>query len=232
MIAIIISLPIETLCDMKNILIILLGFNLLLLSSCQSFFKIQVEIDNPTESVLVVSLDGKTYEIPANSTIEVNLVKGEHAIEAKIDGKETYNGIISVTNDGLLNLCNSTYVIHKEIYLADQDKYIEFAEQSLKLNDVSLNNRTYQNVDFEVFKEEVFVPQHWDYGLNDELPEEITASEGEYAIVSKLYRIKTLEKEWGFYGDFDFSGNSDEELQHFLDSLNNHIHLLEDSLAQ
>jgi len=140
--------------------------------------------------------------------------------------------VVSITSNGVLNLCEAIYVVHKEIYLADQDKYADYAESALDLKDVAVNDKTYQNVDFEVYEETVFVPQNWDYGAREKLPEEINASEGEYAVVSKLYRVDSLEKDWGFYGDFDFTGNSDAELQVFLDSLNQHIQLLEDSLAE
>ncbi len=208
---------------MRKTWTLLLCLSLLFISACSSFFKINVEIDNPTDEILTVSVDGKDYEITPKSSTVIDLVKGEHDIKANLDGRSTYEGVVSITNDGLLNLCNSTYVIHKEIYLADQSKYDEYATSALKLADVEINEKTYQNVDFEVYDETILVPKHWDYSVGESLPEEIKASEGEYAVISKLYRIDALEKAWGFYGDFDFSGNSDQELQQFLDSLNNLI---------
>lgn len=193
--------------------------SLVILSGCSSFFKVQVFIDNPSEKEMIVNFDNKTYTILPEEYLKLRLVKGEHYIEARQNDELIYEGTVSITQSGLVNLTQANYVVHKELYLKDQERYSEFAEEELDLRDVEVGDKTYQHVDFIVFEEEIFIPNNWDYNFNESLPAEIKTGSGDFAIVSKLYRQKDLEKAWGFNGDFDFSENTDVDLKAFLDSL-------------
>lgn len=193
--------------------------SLVVLSGCSSFFKVQVFIDNPSEKEMIVNFDNKTYTILPEEYLKLRLVKGEHYIEARQNDELIYEGTVSITQSGLVNLTQANYVVHKELYLKDQERYSEFAEEELDLRDVEVGDKTYQHVDFIVFEEEIFIPNNWDYNFNESLPAEIKTGSGDFAIVSKLYRQKDLEKAWGFNGDFDFSENTDVDLKAFLDSL-------------
>lgn len=193
--------------------------SLVILSGCSSFFKVQVFIDNPSEKEMIVNFDNKTYTILPEEYLKLRLVKGEHYIEARQNDELIYEGTVSITQSGLVNLTQANYVVHKELYLKDQERYSEFAEEELDLRDVEVGDKTYQHVDFIVFEEEIFIPNNWNYNFNESLPAEIKTGSGDFAIVSKLYRQKDLEKAWGFNGDFDFSENTDVDLKAFLDSL-------------
>lgn len=168
---------------------------------------------------MIVNFDNKTYTILPEEYLKLRLVKGEHYIEARQNDELIYEGTVSITQSGLVNLTQANYVVHKELYLKDQERYSEFAEEELDLRDVEVGDKTYQHVDFIVFEEEIFIPNNWDYNFNESLPAEIKTGSGDFAIVSKLYRQKDLEKAWGFNGDFDFSENTDVDLKAFLDSL-------------
>ncbi|MEX0596760.1 MAG: hypothetical protein WD512_09680, partial [Candidatus Paceibacterota bacterium] len=161
----------------------------------------------------------EVFEILSYSSIELDLVKGEHLFIAQIDGEEVFNETISITSEGLLNLTKSTYVVHKELYLLDQEKYNEFAEKALNRKDHQIAGKTYQDADFKVYEGETFIPKIWEFGANEELPKEIKTSTEAYEVISKLYRLNDLEKLWGFYGNFDFTETGDKELKQFLDSL-------------
>jgi hypothetical protein len=204
---------------MKKLSGILLLTSLLLFSACNTFFKINIVVDNPSNDVLVLILDGKDYELLSNSFLELDLVKGEHHFIATVAGKEIFNETVSITNEGLLNLTKSTYVVHKELYLLNQDEYETHAVKALDRQDHLIANKTYEDVHFVVYEGQVFIPKNWDFGIDKELPEEIKTSVGEYEVISKLYRLSSLEKTWGFFGDFDFTQTSDKELKQFLDSL-------------
>ena len=191
----------------------------ILLSGCSSFFKVDVFIDNPSDMEMTLVFDNKEYSILPEEYLTLRLVKGEHYIEAKQNEELIFEGTISITQPGLVNLTQANYVVHKELYLKDQERYLEFAEQELNMKDVEVGDKTYQHVDFVVFEEAVFIPNNWDYNFNEALPAEIKTGSGDFAVVSKLYRQKDLEKAWGFNGNFDFSENTDVDLQAFLDSL-------------
>lgn len=201
----------------------ILFIGVLFLSSCSSFFKVEVVVDNPSEQALTFTLDEKSYEIAGKDFQSVKIVKGEHYLMAEQDGKIIFDGTVSITQKGIINLTQSKYILHQELYLKDQANYVTYAEEELNLKDIEIDNKMYQNVDFVVFEDEVFVPMQWDYSFNEDLPAEITTSNGDFEIVSKLYRQEDLEKAWGFNGDFDFSGNSDTDLQAFLDSVANYL---------
>lgn len=208
---------------MKKLSGILLFASLLLFSACKSFFKVEIIVDNPNKTPITLIFDGEEHEIPGQSNISLNIVKGEHQIAAAQEGEEIFNETISITGPGVLNPTKSTYVVHKELYLLDQSKYDEYAASALKRQDHQIANKTYEDVDFEVFEGQAFLGKNWDFGVEKELPEEIKTSAGEYEVISKLYRLADLEKAWGFYGDFDFTQTSDTELKQFLDSLANNL---------
>jgi hypothetical protein len=140
-------------------------------------------------------------------------------IVAEVNNEEIFNETISITSEGLLNPTKAFYVVHKELYLIDQSKYEDHAVNALQRQDHEIAGKTYQDVDFTMFEDQAFIPKAWDFGIDEELPEEIKTTSGDFQVISKLYRVADLEKTWGFFGDYDFSQISDAELQQFLDSL-------------
>jgi len=201
----------------KSALVLLLG--VLFFASCSSLFKVEVLIDNPSNMLLSFYLDDSNYELAGKSYESFRLVKGEHYFKAEQGGEVIYDGTLSITQSGIVNLVQTKYILHQELYLKEQEKYQEFAGQELNLKDVSIEDKMYQNVDFEIFEDEVFIPKQWDYSFYESLPSEIKTGSGDFKIVSKLYRQDDLEKAWGFNGNFDFTGNTDLDLQQFLDSI-------------
>jgi hypothetical protein len=204
---------------MKKITGILLFTSLLLFTACSSFFKIKIIVDNPSKDVIVLSFDGVNHEIPSKSFINLEFVKGEHLVTAQINGEEMFSETISITGEGLLNPTLETYIVHKELYLLEQQKYEDYASKALNRKDHEIAGKTYQDADFLIFEKQAFIEKNWDFGVDKELPEEIKTSSSEYEVISKLYRVSGLEKTWGFFGDFDFTQSSELELQIFLDSL-------------
>ena len=207
---------------MKNLGSLLL-LATLFLASCSSFFKVDVFIDNPSTSPMSISFDSENFELAGKQYQKLKLVKGEHYIKAEQDGEVIFDGTISITQQGVVNLTQNRYVLHRELYLKDQEKYELYAQEDLELQDVEIDDKTYQNVDFKIFEKEEFIPEQWDYSFFEDLPTEIKTTGSDYKIITKLYRQEDLEDAWGFNGNFDFTGNSDADLQHFLDSLSNYL---------
>lgn len=212
---------------MKNVftLIICASF---FLNACTSLFKKEIIVDNDGFSTMVLTVDGKTQELAGFTTTILKLPKGEHEFTAVIEGEPIFDSILVVKEDGLLNLLKKTYVVWHDLYLKNSDEYEKYASETLKNEDVEIDNKLYEDVQFDVFKGDVFIPKNWDFDLTEEWPEEVDFS-GEYAVKGKIYRLIDLEESWGFFQDFDFSDKTDEELNHFLDSLVNEV--AKDSMA-
>lgn len=189
------------------------------LSSCASLFTKEVYIDNPSDLDIKVVVDGTEYLISAYSSELVKLPKGEHDVVASNDEQEIFNATVSITDKGILNVTGATYVVWKDLYLEDLDDYDSYAAGALNNEDHEINNNVYEEVDFVVYENESFILKNWDFDVDQDWPSEVDISSGNYVVKSKVYRLEDIEAEWGFYGDFDFSEYSDEELNAFLDSL-------------
>lgn len=227
--------------NMKHSFYLFIGLLFIFLSSCKSFFKVEIKIDNPTAYDLMVDFDNQTFVILPYESKDLSIIKGEHIFKASNNDVVVFDDVLNITSESLVNFTKSTYVIHKEIYVNEHesenaDKYNEYANEALELSNVTIGNKTYKNVDFKVFEGDLLIEKDWDYGAIDNLPESISTNDNNYAVVSKLYRIADLEKAWGFYGEFDFTDKMDKELEYFIDSLQNSIKsidtLIVDSLIE
>ena len=85
----------------------------ILLSGCSSFFKVDVFIDNPSDVEMTIVFDSKEYIVLPEEYLTLRLVKGEHYIEAKHIEELFFEGTISITHPGLVNLKQANYVVHK-----------------------------------------------------------------------------------------------------------------------
>lgn len=204
---------------MKNTYFLLSLCLVAVLSSCSSLFTKEVYIDNPSDLDIKVVVDGTEYLIPAYSSELIKLPKGEHAVVASTDEQEIFNETVGITDKGILNVTGATYVVWKDLYLEDLDDYSSYAAGALNNENHEINNNVYEDVDFVVYENESFIAKIWDFDLDQEWAKEVDISSGNYVVKSKVYRLEDIEAEWGFYGDFDFSEYSDEDLNAFLDSL-------------
>lgn len=214
---------------MRKLLLILMPT--LFLFSCDSFIKKNILIDNPSAEELKVVIDGKDYTITPYTSTKIEIAKGEYQIKATQNEEEIFNEKVNIVDNGVLNTTKSTYVIWSDLYLLDIDKYSELAATELNNVDTEVNGNHYESVTFEVYENDVFITENWDYGLEEFWPEEVDLTGIGFIKKSKIYRLEDLESEWGFYGDYDFSDLSDEDFEVFMDSLLNEIEL-EDSLAE
>ncbi|RZL44941.1 MAG: hypothetical protein EOP00_18610 [Pedobacter sp.] len=73
-------------------------------------------IDNPTAKNLSVTIDDKTYEVPANSFLKVDLVTGHHKIDCKAYNLNGADLNIEPVEHGVINPTKAKYVIYNIIY--------------------------------------------------------------------------------------------------------------------
>jgi len=73
-------------------------------------------IDNPTAKNLSVSIDGKTYEVPANSFLDIDLALGHHKIDCKAYNINGSDLNIDPVEYGVINPTKAKYVIYNIIY--------------------------------------------------------------------------------------------------------------------
>lgn len=83
-------------------------------------------IDNPTVQAISVKIDDKTYDVPANSFVKVELELGVHKIECKAFDIVDQDLKLEPTEYGVINPTKSKYVTYNIIFtkkdLSDQFK--------------------------------------------------------------------------------------------------------------
>lgn len=187
-----------------------------LLSACTQ--NAQLIIDNPTNKNIVVTLNEKQYDVKAQSNTIIEIKKGKTTMQVSNNNENnSLTQTININDDGLLNPTQSTYVVFTDLYCLENE-YEQYAKHLNTKKVVVVNNKEYEEVDFQVF-EDVFIPKNWDYDLNTPFPKELEIKNN-YLVKSKLFSVAQLEKEFGYIGNIDFSDyESEEDVQHYLDSL-------------
>lgn len=164
---------------MKNVFLTLLL--LVLVTSCSS--KVDLAIDNPTETPVVVKIDTLEVEIPARQVVWVEMGKGEHQVTLENDSIVKFNFQKSFY---MLNPTLREYLITKEFY--GSSSYAHIADAVGAANKKKVN---FLGVDFEgnySVVRDLINPVTWDYGPRETLPEMIQMESGEnYTFISKMY---------------------------------------------
>lgn len=192
-----------------------------LLSSCTS--RVEVQLDNPTETPLTVILNEEEYVLDPMTVQTVEAVKGENTLAASRDGEPVFDGTVEVTGEGLLNPIGAIYVQWNDLYLQDLSEAERYMDNLDVSDEVEVNGMIYEDVDFDLY-DATFIEKTWDYGLDEGWPDEVSVSGG-FAIKGKLYRIPDLED--AFYMDWEDDDYDqyleemmeDEGFQQYLDSL-------------
>lgn len=199
---------------------------ILLLSACKS----KILLDNPTDSNIVVSLDGTTYELLAFEQKELELKKSSVLVVAKdADGNEILNESVFVTGDGIINPTRTTYVIWKDLYCLPED-YDTYKDNLNLQKMVTVNDKEYEMVDFTLV-EDLFISKNWDFNLNENFPDSVDLK-NKYKVQSKIYRVDDLETEFGYFGDIDFSDFDETQVQDFMDSLRQVLNLNQENVDE
>lgn len=196
----------------RNIIYIL-SF-VILLVSCSH----EVVIDNPTKEDLKVKIDGKELLLKASSLQKVKLPKGVNQITSTTTAGDTlFNEEVDISDNGLLNITNTSYVVWKDIFCEDDD-YEEY-KTKLNLKDtVMVDGLEFIEIDLELY-DNAFIPKTWEIDLGNEMPETIEIEDSEqYKILSKIYRATELKKAFNYYGDYDFNDLTEAEINKIINN--------------
>jgi hypothetical protein len=163
---------------MKNILTILSLVSVLFSCSSNS---VDLAIDNPTSTPIIVKVDSLEVEIPAEQVVWVEMGKGQHTITLENDSIVNFNftSEVYMVNPSLTEYLmagqyygdNSSYSMYE---LTNAQKMVEFLGVELE-GDYALITG-------------LINPVTWDYGPREGLPEMIEMEEGDsYEVLQKLY---------------------------------------------
>lgn len=140
-------------------------------------------MDNPTESTIYVTLDGKEYVVSPRQQIKLNLKRGEHSMEviSEVDSLNFPKTDFVIHNvQGLLNPTRSVYFTFAMPYGPMVDKDSIFGE--LKVN---FEGKTYYGdiqIDSSVYNENFY------YNLDEHFPK-ITKRSQNKELRIKIFRV-------------------------------------------
>jgi hypothetical protein len=105
--------------------------------------EIGFSIDNPTEQTLKVTVDGKSYDIPAHGEQKVSLKPGPHTLASTPSGAHRFI-VFSRGRGAVINPTFSTYVIVSVLY-ATKDRAAEpfTPDPECDLDYVTTGSRSY-----------------------------------------------------------------------------------------
>ncbi|XFC38296.1 hypothetical protein ACEF39_001286 [Stenotrophomonas indicatrix] len=147
---------------MKNLLLSMVAA--LALAGCSS--KVDFEIDNPTDTPLAISIDGKDLPVAAHASRPVSLAAGEHRLHTERLGEVRFI-VYAGGHGGLINPSLSEYVTAREIYVTDDNKLKNFGVSGpgIELGGVEFKGP------FEK-QHGLFIEKTWNFGVHEAFPEE------------------------------------------------------------
>ncbi|WP_316796986.1 hypothetical protein [Pedobacter agri] len=148
-------------------------------------------IDNPTNKVISVSIDGKGYEVPANIYIKVNLEIGTHKIDCKAYDISNQDLNLEPTEYGVVNPTKSKYVIYNIIY-TKKDLKREFKPYQVEGREI------FSLLGEPVLTTNLFIPDRT-FGkgnIDNEEPafENYNRINQDYSFLSKIFRLNDFFK--------------------------------------
>lgn len=152
------------------------------LFSCSN--NVDLAIDNPTDTPVIVKVDTLTVEIPARQVVWVEMGKGEHQI--------------TLENDSIVkfDFQNSLYMLNPTLseYLKYEEFYGDAMAQSMYSSSIPLQNVKFLGTEFEGNFEVVknlINPVTWDCGPREALPEMVEVEEGDnFTTLTKLCDVR------------------------------------------
>lgn len=185
---------------MNNKLYALVMAVLLLATSCGDLSeKWEYQLDNPLETEMNITVDGKDYVIPAKTVETIKLAEGKHSL--------TYNGttinfLTKVNSNVAVTIINPTlsnYLFYADVYVSEKAKNKNASSTYAGL----LNEYDSEEGIVElpvVVRNSLFIEQslnEWKYGINDKMGEKIMVDEHtQKKVVRKVYREADFREEF------------------------------------
>ncbi|MEL6653825.1 MAG: hypothetical protein AAFQ87_23765, partial [Bacteroidota bacterium] len=173
----------------------------LFFTACEEFDQTNVELDNDSESTLIVKLDELSYRMNPGGYLAIQLEPGLHQITVtdQESDEELKSETFEVKNGGLINLGEAQYYIWADLYgnqalkaekLNIQDLVIESKDEKGK------KIKTTYTGDFQPLPtDQLYIESQWDYGLGEDWPSrlwDIVPKEDKFKVRRKLYREQGL----------------------------------------
>ena len=174
---------------MKSLLLSLVAG--LALAGC-SLSSVSFEIDNPTDSPLQLTLDGKPHAIGPHASVSVSLAPGEHRLHTQALG-DVQLVVYADGQGGLINPTLSEYVVVSQVYADAGQQYGE-ANNEIDLDGVAIEG-PFTKV------HGLFIEKDWRYGAHENFPDSVVTTQQQAGIErrNKLFSavdfIAYLEKE-------------------------------------
>ena len=161
-------------------------------------------MDNPTDKAITFKIDDKEYTLQPKEMKEEPLKNGQHTMTVPgksepipFEQKETYR-------KSLVNPTGSQYIIWSDVYRNKPGSALP--SPSVRTSLVYIDGKEYEDLLQSV--NDYFVPreknQPWRWGLDEEMPEEVTVSnydkDSTYALkYGKIYRATDFVKDYESY---------------------------------
>jgi hypothetical protein len=160
-------------------------------------------IDNPTNAVMKVSIDGKAIDIPPMSGHKISLAPGVHRLQSPLTKGVEFMVYDSKDRRGaLINPSFSTYVLMQEVYAVDNEAAKRFGpiESKVVLDGVEF-------VGLLQMREGFFIDRDWRYDVHEDFPKQITVYGDEKGgIPNKLFNktdfVAYYETNYGSPGNY------------------------------
>lgn len=191
-------------------------WSFVLLAACgQTEEMVKVEIDNPTVSSVEVNIDGKAYSIPAEGMQAIELPKGEHQFETKLE-QSSLKGSFMADKDGMLNATGSEYVLWNELFLS---KEVTPEEQEaiyvsvLKEDTIMLEGSKYIGSFVKYDRNNYFIPKTWEFNT-------LTAFPAKPQMTARYETKKKIFRKMPFIAEYDERyALDDKEVKRLTDSV-------------
>ncbi len=152
----------------------------LLVLSCSN--NVEIAIDNPTDTPIIVKIDTMTIEVPGEDVVRIELDKGPHTISFNDEDAVAFD---FTQGAYMLNPTMSEYLVVKEFYGKESDYELFESVSGQSQSKIDFMGMELEG-DYSVVKDLVNLVT-WEVGPREPLPETVKVDSGQkYATVTKL----------------------------------------------
>ena len=178
-----------------------------------------VTLDNSLDTTVIVILDTSTIELASITSERISLEEGTHKVFVKTVKDslvmDTTTFELSGYDDVLLNVTRAEYVKNWSYYSVSGNDDI------LDTYSFTVDSSTFEGVRAELVggPDDLVIYNDWDYGLDIEMPEEVTVYNGVGEFRTKLYRKDIFVISMQLLDLFDSMGVSEDAGVDYLEEL-------------
>lgn len=141
----------------------------------------------------MVTIDGKSYDLPPGGRQNISLDQGKHSLVVKdVTGKPIQDTSFQVNKAGIVNAAKGEYVIWKTLYGMQKNREVLLKEEWVEMDSTEFFG------DFELLGPEIpFLESNWNYGLDDAFPAaQKLMIFSDFVVESKVFREIEFKNEY------------------------------------